>query len=150
VPWNNIDATAEVGEPNPGPGTDVDFRGCESQDGWCNVTDINEPGVQSSIWYKFTATSSCVTISISDFLLDMQLALWGVSGGDVCPGPANFSNLVEIAGNDDSGVLLTPIIRNATVTKGQVYYTQLDGFNRRMGSGTISFSDCWCGCVSFS
>jgi hypothetical protein len=78
VPWNNVDATAEMGEPSPGPGTDVDFGGCESQDGWCNFTDINEPGVQSSIWYKFTATSSCVTISMSDYIFDMQLALWGL------------------------------------------------------------------------
>jgi hypothetical protein len=61
----------------------------------------------------------------------------------ICPGP-DFSNLVEIAANDDGGPggILSPFIRNATVTKGGVYYTQLDGFNGTMGSGTISFSDC--------
>jgi hypothetical protein len=59
VPWNNVDATVEMGEPNPGPGTDGYFGGCESQDGWCNDTEDNEPGVQRSIWYKFTATSDC-------------------------------------------------------------------------------------------
>jgi hypothetical protein len=141
VPWNNADATVEMGEPNPGPGTDGD--GCNSQDGWCNITDSNEPGVQSSVWHKFTATSNCVTISIRNSRLDMQLALWGVTtGGSVCPGPA-FSNLTEIAANDNSepGVI-SPIILNATVTKGQVYYSQLDGFNRGMGSDIISYSDC--------
>jgi hypothetical protein len=143
VPWDNLNATAEMGEPNPGPGTDVDFGGCLSQDGWCNITEDNEPGVQNSIWYKFTATSDCVTIFINEGT-DMQLALWGVSGGDVCPGPANFSNLVEISGNDDGGPagVSSPIIQSATVTKGQVYYTQLDGFAGALGIGTISFTDC--------
>jgi hypothetical protein len=141
VPWDNFDATEEMGEPNPGPGTDGD--GCNSQNGWCNITDSNEPGVQSSIWYKFTATSNCVTISINDNI-DMQLALWGVTtGGSVCPGPL-FSNLTEIAANDDSGPGggFSPIIQSARVTKDQVYYTQLDGFNETFGNGTISFSDC--------
>jgi hypothetical protein len=148
VPWDNFDATVEMGEPNPGPGTDGDDNGCNSQDGWCNITDYNEPGVQSSIWYTFKATSNCVTIStISiDNNIYTQLALWGLSDGDkkkVCPGP-HFSNLVEIAASDDSGPIGVgdPIIQSATVTKGQVYYTQLDGTDGVMGSGTISFSDC--------
>jgi hypothetical protein len=143
VPWDNLNATAEMGEPNPGPGTDVDFGDCFSQDGWCNGTEDNEPGVQNSIWYKFTATSDCVTIFINEGI-DMQLALWGVTTGDiVCPG-SPFSNLVEIAGNDDGGPgdFGAPIIYRAAVTTGQVYYTQLDGFNGALGIGTISFTDC--------
>jgi hypothetical protein len=144
VPWNNVDATVEVDEPNPGPGTDVDYGGCLSQDGWCNdVTGSNEPGVQNSVWYKFTAPSDCVTIFINDNI-DMQLALWGVTTGDiVCPG-SPFSNLVEIAANDDGGPggFNSPIIQSATVTKGQVYYMQLDGFDGISGNGTISFTDC--------
>jgi hypothetical protein len=133
-----------MGEPNPGPGTDGG-DGCNSQDGWCNFTYINEPGVQSSIWYKFKATSHCVTIS--SFSVDdniyIQLALWELSDGDkkqVCPGP-HFSNLVEIAASNGVFGPIT-IIQSATVTKGQVYYTQLDGTDGVLGSGTISFSDC--------
>jgi hypothetical protein len=76
----------------------------------------------------------------------MQLALWGLTTGNiVCPGPDNFSNLVEIAGNDNSGPLGlfdSPIIQSARVTTGQVYYTQLDGFAGTLGIGTISFADC--------
>ena len=132
IGYNLTEATAEPGEPSPGPGTNG-TSSCNSQDGWCAF----EIAVQNSVWYTFTAPGSG-NVRIEAVFGDTQLALWSISDcGDL-------STAVEIAANDDAGPVFAPIIEitcgTLGLTPGEVYYIQLDGFAGTPDEGTLTLT----------
>ena len=113
-------ATAQMGEIDPGIGTSQ--FGCEAQDGWCDFDP--EPSIQNSVWFTFIAPPSGQVDILMDTDDDTQFALWSVSDCN------DFSTFVEIAANDDSGLLgYSSFIEKACVVPGEVYHLQVDGFN---------------------
>jgi len=141
TPFNNSFATAETGEPSPGPGTDGPGS-CNSQDGWCAF----ETEVQNSVWYTFEGPPlGCVSLAATGF--DTQLALWDAQD------PADFSTYLEIAANDDDGDVLMPGahvfsagIFPVCVDPNRTYHVQLDGFSGASGPGTLTLQAEVCDC----
>lgn len=130
-PFSNIGATAQAGEPSPGPGTIGPAPTCNAIDGWCSF----ETGVQNSVWFGFVATSDCIDIGAGPS--DLQLAIWQAPGG--C---TNLPGLIEIAANDDGGPGLAPALFGVDVQPGLFYFVQVDGFAGAVeGSGTILVSN---------
>jgi hypothetical protein len=112
---NNVLATVEQYEPSPGPGTGT--SSCNSDDGWCSF----ETDVDNSVWYTFIGPASgCVSISTE--FSDLQLAVY------TTPLCSKFFYYQEVAANDDSGPVFAPLLENLSVTPGQEYYVQVDGF----------------------
>lgn len=137
TPFNNACATAQLGEPSPGPGTGGST--CNSQDGWCSF----EVDVDNSLWFTFVAPASgCVSIVADGF--DTQLAVWEVSNCN------DFNSFVELAANDDGGDDILPsaaglsagIDRLSCLTPGATYWIQLDGYNGATGTGDLHLIDC--------
>ena len=133
--WDNTCAGAQPGEVSPGPGTDG-TSSCNSQDGWCSF----ETGVQTSVWFTFTAPASgCVSIqsAFQSFPYDTQLAVWEV--GDC----SDFSTFTELAANDDGGFVFSSFVEQLScLTPGAEYYIQVDGYNGTQGPGAILITDC--------
>jgi len=132
-PFDTTGATAQSGEVSPGPGSPGAGGGCNQQDGWCPF----ETAVQNSVWFNFEAPpSGCVDIA-TDNTLDLQLAVWDVTDS------SDFGTFVKLAGNDDSGELLSPFIDNLScIDPGQTYWVQLDGFLGTEGSGNLTVTEC--------
>jgi hypothetical protein len=135
TPFDNLAATADVGEVSPGAGTGT--SSCNSIDGWCSF----ETAVQNSLWYTFTAppAGTCMTLAI-DNTLDLQFAVWEVGN---C---SDYSSFTEVAANDDGGPGLSPQLdlnNDLTVClmPGNTYYLQVDGFNGAVGSGNIVLTE---------
>lgn len=129
---DNVNATPEASEPNPGAGTGADS--CNSQDGWCSG---EPPSIQNSLWAWLTAPDGLVSIDFigsyeSEFGSDLQFALYSV--GDV----GDFATFTEVAANDDSstsGAAFAPYIAPIALTPGARYYLQVDGF----GGETVEY-----------
>ncbi len=126
TPFSNVGASAEDGEPNPGPGT-IGLDGyptassCNAIDGWCNF----ELEIQNSVWFTFTPPyEGCFEVLVQND--DLQLAIWEV---DDC---GNFASYVEVGANDDSADdfwaagIFSP---GAAFELGTTYYIQVDGFD---------------------
>ncbi|HMQ49740.1 MAG TPA: proprotein convertase P-domain-containing protein [Saprospiraceae bacterium] len=118
---NNLGATVQTGELDPGIGSGADP--CDSQDGWCNFSGDGEPGLDNSVWFTFTpAADGCYAITTA--ASDLQLAVWTASDCN------DFGTYVEVAANDDGnpgGGLFDPQV-NTTLSAGVTYYIQVDGY----------------------
>jgi hypothetical protein len=85
---DNLGATVQPGEPNPGPGSD----GCISTDGWCPF----ETDVDNSVWYTIDIPEDgCYEIFTQSG--NLQLALY------TTPDCNDFGLFSEVAANDDFG-----------------------------------------------
>ena len=113
-PFKNIYASVEKHEPLP------DTSDCNTQLSWCN----QEGGLQSTVWFKYTAGSSVVSLSSEGF--DTQIALYeSNSCENIIDG-----NYTILAANDDfygeSDNYAAAIIK-ADVIAGKTYFLQVDG-----------------------
>ena len=122
--YSNVGASLEAGEPIP-PRT---F--CNVQTGWCN----DAGGVPNhTIWFKFVATTSNVSIATVPNDWDSQLALW--SAADCAALTTGGGTL--IAANDDGLVSSEPydaLITSVCLTAGETYYVQVDGYENTTSS----------------
>lgn len=129
IEYNNVGATADVGEVSPGPGTGS--SSCNSQDGWCSF----EIAVQNSVWFKFEVPpSGAVSIDAPGY--DNQLAVWSATD---C---SDYTSYTEIGANDDSGPVFAAFLELYCLTPGEALLVQLDGYNGSTTNGaTITLSD---------
>ena len=109
-------------------------------DNTCSTSNGSAPlcwtdGVQNDVWFKFVAPASgAVTIATSDAvggtLHDSQIAVYATCGG-------SFLACDEDAG---AGYHASLTLTCATLTAGNTYYIQVDGFAGERGTCTISVS----------
>lgn len=112
-PFTNRHATVEEKEPLP-PETN-----CNTQKTWCS-----EGGLQNSVWFTFTPSSTDSFTFISRGM-DTQLAIYEV---DSCQG-IKLGNYKMLAANDDyySTAPYAAALIKVPLTKGKTYYLQMDG-----------------------
>jgi hypothetical protein len=131
--FSNVIAARQNGKPSPGTGTDGNNT-CLSQDGWC----ADDPHVQNSVWYQFNVMSNVTSIDVIwDHYehADLQFALYKTTGSCVS-GKLGSLNVTKVGANDDEGALnYAPKIINATVSAGNTYLLQVDGWNGATYSG---------------
>ncbi|MBC7771113.1 MAG: tyrosinase family protein [Pyrinomonadaceae bacterium] len=133
-------ATAQPGEVTPGAGSGPQ-GGCYSHDGWCR----DDPEVQNSVWYTFTAPrSGVVTLHAGHqshdvdhgLVVNTQMAVWDV---DDC---LSYDTYHLIGANDDSGnhgiFGADPALHDlGGLVPGATYYIQIDGYQGDTGIGTL-------------
>lgn len=127
---NNRAATAQDGEDQIAPPP----TGCETQTGWCDDEDY--PRVTTSVWFKFTAESSCIDVDtttpdeIYSDRFDSQVALYKAASDTDCPA---FGELTLIAANDDGFRRKFGFFEGAQVEIGANYWLQVDGYDSDQG-----------------
>jgi hypothetical protein len=113
------------------------------QDGWCGF----ESGIDNSVWFSFTATSSGVNVSTCNEgnTIDTQIALYSASD---C---ADFSTLSLLGANDDTeggcsngSSTFASNLDYCGLTVGQTYWILVDGYDSDAGDFAISVSDIEC------
>jgi hypothetical protein len=119
--FTNYGATTQPGEPSP-------------QNGW------NEPAVQNSVWYQFDVdvNSDVLSVDISHTPCDhyLQFALYKTTGScSPLGGAADTLNFIKVAADDHSSECYSPKIIKASVSAGNTYLLQVDGFNGESFSG---------------
>jgi hypothetical protein len=135
-PFSNVNATAQSGEPVPGPGTGGNT--CQAQDGWCSL-DLN---VDNSIWFTFVAPSSgSVTISTDGSDEDTQVAVYSASScGALLSGQG-----VLVGANDDNPnyqiTLFSSLLNLCGLTPGNTYYVQVDGYLGAAGNILVELTN---------
>ena len=125
--YSNAGASVQSGEPTPPNGS------CTGQASWCSVPN-------QTLWFKFVAPVSSVSISTVPDNWDGQLALWSAPHCDsLLTGAATM-----IAANDDGpnmggtgGAWLSP----GCLQSGETYYIQADGRNNTTNSFRITVKD---------
>lgn len=131
--WDNTFASADG--PSPGPGTVGPGPSCDALDGWCSFETL----VDNDLWFTFIAPASGnvdIEAITDDLFGDTQMALWQI---DDC-----FSvglSAVEIAANDDGGTIFMSRIHDQcgyiSLTPGELYYIQIDGYAGWTGTGVV-------------
>ncbi|MCB9231914.1 MAG: T9SS type A sorting domain-containing protein [Bacteroidia bacterium] len=131
--WDNTFASADG--PSPGPGTVGPGPSCDALDGWCSFETI----VDNDLWFTFIAPPSGnvdIETITDDLFGDTQIALWQI---DDCFSAA--LSAVEIAANDDGGTVFMSRLFDQcgyiTLTPGELYYIQVDGYAGWTGTGVV-------------
>jgi hypothetical protein len=143
--FTNLVATAQIGEPIPGAGSDGS-NPCNSQNGWCS----DDLQVQNSVWFQFDVTSDVSSVDIiwdHTEYPDLQFALYKTTGS-CSSGSIGDLTFTQVAANDDMGNLTFPSwtnkdpvpsyapgIKNVPVSAGHTYLLQVDGWNGVTYSG---------------
>lgn len=112
APFNNEGATPQVGEPE---------GSC-----WGGSSEIE------TVWFHFVAPESGVVTVTTDYpdteLHDTHIAIYSLDGGDC----NNLSTLVEVGCDEDGGIQApngwTSTAVMETLTPGETYYVQVDGW----------------------
>ena len=139
-PYSSLGATVGVNEVVPPAGSVND--GCQTQDGWCNYNQSNEPGIQATTWYTFIAPpSGNVTLNTDLSNFDTQIAVYETTScSELFDGTATF-----IGANDDNPNYInteySSELRLNCLTAGQTYYVQVDGFEGETGDVRINLTD---------
>jgi hypothetical protein len=126
VCYNNVQATAQPGEPAPPNGD------CFAQDAWC------DGGVaHNSVWFVVTAPAGGSLRFETEGALDMQLAVWQASSCDnLLTGGAQL-----IGANDDRpGDPYGNARLDVHLTPGGKYYVQADGHGSALEAGVFYLS----------
>ncbi len=125
APYSNECATAETNEPR---GT------C-----WTDVTS----GVTQSVWFSFVAPASgdvSVSTDLPATLTDTHITVYETPDGDC----TNLTGLIELGCSEDEGVFdpgngftFLSVIPSLTVTPGETYFVQVDGYGTQTGDFCI-------------
>ncbi len=136
VVCSNVGATTQGNEPRP------NAVGCGVQNGWC------ENVLSNTVWYSFAAPASGSIDIDFNTAIDLQMALWEANS---CSDLLVTTDRMMVAANDDSGSAggYSPRIANVScLIPGATYFVQIDGWNGRTGTFSMSITDPGISCTT--
>ncbi len=115
--YSNVCATVEENEPIP------PYISCTTQNSWCDEYGTGEDIVENSVWFKFVA-SSTGRVSVSSTGMDNQIALYEADSHEAI---LNGDYTLLGANDDRTTSDYRPLIKEASVIPGKMYWIQVDG-----------------------
>lgn len=131
---STIGATAQIGEPTPGPNP---FGGCGVQGWWCG----SDGNVARSVWLTFTAENSdpvVINTCIEGTTMDTQLALYRAI---TCEDWTTFELVAaadDIPGGCGPGNGYATLLYSDCLEAGATYFIQLDGWGSSSGDAQVA------------
>lgn len=131
-PANNLGASIQAGEAGIAP--DGNSQDCFSNINWCK-----NDGIDGTVWFKFIAPSSTVTVDLcngAQNVIDPQIAVYSAA---LC---SNFGTFTMLGANDDSPTCSFGSVLTLTgLTPCDTYYIMVDSDEGEQGAFGISVRD---------